>query len=117
MALLKRKIWTSSLGCRSSNGVAREDLINGSHRQTKGLENGPRKEVVSGLQGPTISRVLTRDAEGFYAIHVVVRKDALHKAIREIREIGGSGVVVSPVNYIFEEEPQELTRMMMSLEE
>jgi len=36
--------------------------------------------------------------------------------VREIREIGGSGVVVSPVNYIFEEEPQELSNMMKALE-
>lgn len=76
-----------------------------------------KKEVISGLQGPTISRILTRDGESFYAIHVVVRKEFLHKAVREIREIGGSGVVVSPVNYIFEEEPQELKNLMESLGE
>jgi len=76
-----------------------------------------RKEVISGLQGPTISPILTQTDEGFYAIHIVVRKEALHKAVREIREIGGSGVVVSPVNYIFEEEPQELIRMKKALED
>ena len=75
-----------------------------------------QKEVISGLQGPTVSRILTRDKESFYAIHVVVQKESLHKAIRELREIGGSGVVVSPVNYIFEEEPQELTAMIGALE-
>jgi len=76
-----------------------------------------QKEVIGGLQGPTVSPILTRNKEDFYAIHVVVRKKELHKAIREIREIGGSGVVVSPVSYIFEEEPNELTRMKMSLED
>jgi len=75
-----------------------------------------QQEVIAGLQGPTISPILTRGGESFYAIHVVVKKDALHKAVREIREIGGSGVVVSPVNYIFEEEPQELIDMMNALE-
>lgn len=75
------------------------------------------KEVISGLQGPTVSRILTRDEESFFAIHVVVNKAQLHKAIVELREIGGSGVVVSPVNYIFEEEPQELLNMMKALED
>ncbi len=75
-----------------------------------------QKDVISGLQGPTVSRILTRDRTDFYAIHVVVQKEYLHKAIQELREIGGSGVVVSPVNYIFEEEPQELTAMMAALE-
>jgi ATP phosphoribosyltransferase len=75
-----------------------------------------QKQVICGLQGPTISRILTRDHEAFYAIHVVVQKESLHKAICELREIGGSGVVVTPVNYIFEEEPQELTAMLAALE-
>ena len=75
------------------------------------------KEVISGLQGPTISPILSKTGEKFYAIHVVVKKEELHKAVREIRDVGGSGVVVSPVNYIFEEEPQELLNMMKSLEE
>lgn len=77
-----------------------------------------KKEVISGLQGPTVSKIVTREgSESFFAIHVVVKKDHLHQAILEIREIGGSGVVVSPVNYIFEEEPQELTKMMAALED
>ena len=75
-----------------------------------------KQEVIGGLQGPTVSRVLTRNKENFFAIHVVVKKEELHKAIRELREIGGSGVVVSPVNYIFEEQPQEIINMMSALE-
>jgi ATP phosphoribosyltransferase len=74
-----------------------------------------QKSVISGLQGPTVSRILTRDNENFYAIHVVVNKEALQTAIQEIRDIGGSGVVVSPVNYIFEEEPGEIKKMLAAL--
>ena len=74
------------------------------------------KQVISGLQGPTISRILTQDGAPFYSIHVIVDKVELHTAVREIRAIGGSGVIVSPVNYIFEEEPQELSAMMAALE-
>jgi ATP phosphoribosyltransferase len=72
-------------------------------------------KVISGLQGPTVSRVLTQDENNIYAIHVVVKKEALHEAIGELRKIGGSGVVVSPVNYIFEEEPQELSELMSAM--
>jgi ATP phosphoribosyltransferase len=74
------------------------------------------KDVIGGLQGPTVSRLLSRTGENFFAIHVVVRKEKLHQAIGELREIGGSGVVVTPVNYIFEEEPQEILNMMAALE-
>ena len=76
-----------------------------------------KKQVIGGLQGPTVSRIISREGESFFAIHIVVRKDELHKAISELREIGGSGVVVSPVNYIFEEQPTELITMMTALEE
>ena len=76
-----------------------------------------KKSVISGLQGPTVSRILTRNNENFFAIHVVVHKESLQTAIQEIRDIGGSGVVVSPVNYIFEEEPLEIKKMLSALEE
>jgi ATP phosphoribosyltransferase len=76
-----------------------------------------QKEVIGGLQGPTVSPIITRDSSAYFAIHIVVRKDELHRAIGELREIGGSGVVVSPVNYIFEEEPQEILNMMTALED
>ncbi len=74
------------------------------------------KDVIGGLQGPTISRILTRGEEHFYAIHIVVKKEKLHQAIGELREIGGSGVVVSPVNFIFEEQPIEILNMMNAME-
>jgi ATP phosphoribosyltransferase len=75
------------------------------------------KEVIKGLQGPTVSRIISPDSSNLFAIHIVVRKEDLHSAIRELRDIGGSGVVVSPVNYIFEEEPPELISMMAALGE
>lgn len=74
------------------------------------------KDVIRGLQGPTVSKILTHNGESFFALHIVVRKDQLHKAIGQLREIGGSGVVVTPVNFIFEEEPQEIINMMKALE-
>lgn len=70
------------------------------------------KKVIRGLQGPTISRVITHKGENWFAAHLIVSKSDLAEAIREIREIGGSGVVVTPVNYIFEEEPESYRQML-----
>jgi ATP phosphoribosyltransferase len=75
-----------------------------------------QNETISGLQGPTISQLITREREKWYAIHLIVRANQLHQAIKEIRAIGGSGVVVSPVSYIFEEEPPEVTNLLAALE-
>ncbi|GBD08177.1 ATP phosphoribosyltransferase [Candidatus Thermoflexus japonica] len=71
---------------------------------------------LGGLQGPTISRVYVRDEDpGWFAIHIIVRKDRLNEAIQQLRTIGGSGVVVAPVTYIFEEEPPRWRRVLEQL--
>jgi ATP phosphoribosyltransferase len=75
------------------------------------------QDVIGGLQGPTLSPVITRQGEKWYAAHLVVRKDQLSQAINELRAVGGSGVVVSPVSYIFEEEPAEYRMMLKQLED
>ncbi len=73
---------------------------------------------LGGLQGPTISRVYVREEDpGWFAIHIIVRKDRLNEAIRQLRAIGGSGVVVAPVTYIFEEEPPRWQRVLDQLRE
>lgn len=70
---------------------------------------------VGGLQGPTISPVIVRDGGKWYSVSVVVRRDHLPQAITELRLIGGSGIIVTPVTYIFEEEPPRYKAMLAAL--
>jgi ATP phosphoribosyltransferase len=76
--------------------------------------------TLGGLQGPTISRVVVREdlqnGSGWYAINIIVRKAEIFEAVGEIRRIGGSGVIVTPCTYIFEEEPQRYQAMLAALE-
>ena len=72
--------------------------------------------IIGGLQGPTISPVIVRNsATKWFSISIVVRRDRLAQAITELRSIGGSGIIVSPVTYIFEEEPPRYTAMLTAL--
>jgi ATP phosphoribosyltransferase len=72
--------------------------------------------TVAGLQGPTVSRMVSRDGDpDWYDVHVIVRREQLFAAINELRGIGGSGVVVAPVTYIFEEEPPRYKAMLAAL--
>ena len=72
--------------------------------------------IVSGLQGPTISPIVVRDATShWFSVTVVVHRDLLPQAIAELRAIGGSGIIVSPVTYIFEEEPPRYKAMLDAL--
>ena len=71
---------------------------------------------VGGLQGPTVSPVLTRESnQGWHSVSIIVRRDRLPQAIGELRSVGGSGIIVSPVTYIFEEEPPRYTAMLAEL--
>ena len=73
-----------------------------------------------GLRGPTIAPVVARqhvpDEPNWFAVNIVVQKPDLFQAIAELRAIGGSGVVVSPCTYIFEEEPERYRAMLTALE-
>jgi ATP phosphoribosyltransferase len=89
------------------------------------------QEMLSGLQGPTIAPVVVQDSRAmandaqhnrvdhptyaWHAVQVVVPRDRLFQAVTELRAIGGSGVVVTPVTYIFEEEPARYRAMMEAL--
>ncbi len=71
------------------------------------------KMTISGLQGPTISRVHVRQQDpNWFAVNIIVQRSELFQAISELRAIGGSGVVVLPVTYIFDEEPQRYKAML-----
>ncbi|GAB4463425.1 MAG: ATP phosphoribosyltransferase [Anaerolineae bacterium] len=62
---------------------------------------------LGGLTGPTIARVYARDPDaGWFSVTVVVFRERLYEAIGQLRAIGGSGVVVTPLTYIFDEYPE-----------
>jgi ATP phosphoribosyltransferase len=44
-------------------------------------------------------------------VTIVVHKDRLIPAVKSLRAAGGSGVIVWPVTYIFEEEPERARRL------
>jgi len=74
--------------------------------------------TIRGLQGPTISPILSQDpSTKWFAINIIIPRPQLATAINELRSIGGSGVVVMPVTYIFEEEPPRFKAMLNALKQ
>lgn len=72
---------------------------------------------LGGLQGPTVAQMITRQGTGhWWAINLVTNAHKLYDVIQQIRAIGGSGVVVTPVTYIFEETPERYQRLIATLE-
>jgi ATP phosphoribosyltransferase len=70
---------------------------------------------LTGLQGPTISPIFTRNGNNWNAVHIIVERTKLQDVIQGLRSIGGSGVIVSPTLYIFEEEPECYKELLFEL--
>lgn len=76
---------------------------------------------LEGLQGPTISPVYSTNGSntaaqhGFYAATICVRKKQLYAAVKALQKLGGSGVLVQPMVYIFDEEPERWKSLLRSL--
>ncbi|KAK4802111.1 hypothetical protein SAY86_000314 [Trapa natans] len=74
---------------------------------------------LSGLQGPTVSPVFCK-RQGkividYYAVVICVPKRALYQSVQKLRFIGGSGVLVSPLTYIFDEEAPRWPKLLGKL--
>lgn len=76
---------------------------------------------LGGLQGPTVAPVIARDGQekdgGWFAVNIIVQKAEVFRAVNELRRIGGSGVIVTPCAYIFEEEPARYRAMLAAIED
>lgn len=73
--------------------------------------------TIAGLQGPTISQVIVKNSDqNWFAVNIIVSKTEMYKAINELRAIGGSGVIVIPVSYVFDEEPPRYRRLLEKLQ-
>lgn len=82
------------------------------HAIAHALLNHPE---LGGLQGPTLAPVYTRSGELWHAVSIVVHKNRLMSSVEALRSVGGSGVIVSPITYIFEEEPERARRLNENL--
>ncbi|OMO75179.1 ATP phosphoribosyltransferase HisG [Corchorus capsularis] len=51
----------------------------------------------------------------YYAIVICVPKMALYKSVQQLRAIGGSGVLISPLTYIFDEETPRWRELLSKL--
>lgn len=72
-------------------------------------------DSLSGLRGPTISPIYTRDSEQWFSVSLAVKQAEMQDTIAALRQIGGSGVIVTPATYIFEEEPVRYRQMLTGL--
>lgn len=75
--------------------------------------------VTRGLKGPTIAPIygLAPGAEGhsWYTVTINIMSHDLLSAVNYLRQIGSSQVVVSPVNFVFQQQSPSYTRLLEAL--
>ena len=73
---------------------------------------------VAGMQGPTVSKVVSKTGEDdWYSVSVVTPIARLTSGVDHLRKIGASGVVVSPAHYVFGGECEAYRRLESALAE
>lgn len=50
-----------------------------------------------------------------FAACICVHKKRLYDSVKALRQMGGSGVLVSPMTYIFDEEPRRWPKLLKEL--
>ena len=71
---------------------------------------------VAGMQGPTVSRVVSKSGEtNWYSVSVVVPISRLTQGVDHLRAIGASGVVVFPAQYVFGGECEAYRRLLAEM--
>ena len=77
---------------------------------------------LKGLAGPTLAPVYAKGTDGkvgeptVYAASISVNKEQLYPAVKALRKAGGSGVLVSTMTYIFNEETERWLNLLQKLE-
>ena len=74
-----------------------------------------QRPELSGLKGPTISRVYSDDAGAWYAVTMVVPRDKLLVAVEHLRRIGGGSVTVFQAHYVFQDECKSYQDLLQAL--
>lgn len=80
-----------------------------------------RDEGLRGLEGPTVSPVYTMgdgpsaSQRGTYACTICVPKRKLYASVKVLQKLGGSGVLVQPMTYIFDDTPERWQRLLGAL--
>ncbi len=72
---------------------------------------------LAGLKGPTVARVYTPDAEGWYAVTVVVPQASLQESLDHFRSIGATGISAVQPRYVYHEESVAFQGLLRALGE
>ena len=78
-----------------------------------------KSPATRGRRGPTVARVYSNEpsasSEAWFAATVIAEAAELQEAIDHLRSVGGSGISVVPVRYLFDERSERYDAMLAEL--
>ena len=71
---------------------------------------------LSGMTGPTVSKVFTSDNQNWFAVQVVAKKSDVQRVIDHLRSLGGTGTAVTELEFLYWQECQLYSDLIRNLE-
>ncbi|GAB4309302.1 MAG: ATP phosphoribosyltransferase [Phototrophicales bacterium] len=103
------------------NGKAHSQLtvnIRGNNAEEV-AERVAANSITSGLLGPTIAPIYSangnRQDKQWFTVTIIIKTKQMLNAVEYLRSIGGSQIIVQPVDYIFHEESPTFNRLLEAL--
>jgi len=70
------------------------------------------EKLTSGIQGPTISQVYSKDSSRWYAVTVIIKKKELLSALQRFRKLNASSLSVSKPYFIFQNQSKAVEKLL-----
>ncbi len=89
----------------------------------KGKSEGEIAELVlaspelSGIRGPTVSRVFTTDRNLWFSVQIVTRKRDVLRVVDHLRSLGGTGTAVTDLQFLYQQECELYSELVKKLEQ
>ena len=88
----------------------------------KGKSEGEIAEMIlaapelSGMRGPTVSRVFTTDRNRWFAVQIVTRKNDVLRVVDHLRALGGTGTSVTDLQFLYQSECELYKNLVKNLD-
>ena len=71
---------------------------------------------LAGMTGPTVSRVYSSDADNWYAVQVVARKEDIVRVVDHLRGLGGHGAAVTDLEFLYQAQCELYSNLLCQLD-
>ena len=72
---------------------------------------------LSGMTGPTVSRVYTSDGNRWFAVQIVTKRSDVLRVVDHLRQLGGTGTAVTDLQFLYQSECTLYAKLIENLDQ